>query len=114
MMKKLFFIVTSIFLLTNTVSLKAATQPTQAVTPSKTPFVSPSIVGQINLAYIRVGDDLKNGKLTSDQAKALKLKLTELFKQMYPCWRSKDKTPEINSKINQGFQQLQTIKQSIP
>jgi hypothetical protein len=113
-MKYLLFITTLALSFSFAVSDKAAPQVTPVVKSSSTPFVCQSLMGQINLAYIRVGEDQKNGKLTPDQAKRLKLKLKDLFRQVFPDLRSKDKNSENMAHINQASQQLQTIKQTIP
>ncbi len=117
-MNRLIISAISVLLISYAASLCATTQPTPVANPGGKSLTPHPLLHQVNIEmkqqWQKIMIDQKNGKLTVDQAKALRQKLSDIRKQVATDFKGSathELTADQSSQINQ---QLQTTAQSIP
>jgi hypothetical protein len=117
-MKRLLLATASLLFVSYASAVGAASQPTPGVNPSVKASAIHPLLHQVNTEmkeqWKKVMADQKGGKLTVDQAKALRQKLSDIHKQVVTDFKANpnhELTAEQAAQINQ---QLQTNAQSIP
>jgi hypothetical protein len=117
-MKRLFFIAASVLLVSYAVSVGAAPQPTPAMINNGKNLTPHPLLHQVNLEmkqqWQKIMLDQKDGKLTPDQAKAVRQTLIGIRKQIATDFKNSPTHELTADQAAQINQQLQTNAQSIP
>jgi len=117
-MKSLFISAVSVLLVSYAASVGAANQPTPIANPGGKSLTPHPLLHQVNIEmkqqWQKIMIDQKNGKLTVDQAKALRQKLSDIRKQVATDFKSSANHELTADQASQINQQLQTTAQSIP
>jgi hypothetical protein len=117
-MNRLFINAVSVLLISYASSVGATNQPTPVANSGGKSLTPHPLLHQVNLEmkqqWQKIMIDQRNGKLTVDQAKSLRQKLSDIRKQVAVDFKGSathELTADQSSQINQ---QLQTNAQSIP
>lgn len=117
-MKRLFFIAVSVLLVSYAVTVGAATQPTPVFSNTGKALTPHPLLHQVNLEikqqWQKIMIDQKDGKLTPDQAKAVRQTLVGIRKQIATDFKNSPNHELTANQAAQINQQLQTNAQLIP
>lgn len=117
-MKRSFLIAVSVLFTTHISSAVASSQATPVVQSSLTSSPQRPLLRQVHTAmkqqWQKIAMDQKNGKLTAEQAMALRNHLKTIRKQVGSYFKGNSNHELTSDQASQINQQLQTNAQSIP